>query len=89
MTTTLYEIVILPDGDFALQRTDEPEEPLIRIHFSEEARTMLQSAGMDVAKAMIDAGIDMVEQLGDEFPYDDEFDEEEFDEQMPPRHLLH
>ena len=69
MSTTLYEIVMLSDGDFALQRADEHEdrdEPLIRIHFSEEARVMLQSAGMDVAKAMIDAGIDMVEQLGDE-----------------------
>ena len=72
MSTTLYEIVMLADGDFALQRADEHDEyedrdePLIRIHFSEEARVMLQSAGMDVAKAMIDAGIDMVEQLGDE-----------------------
>ena len=82
MTTTLYEIVMLPDGDFALQRADEQEEPLIRIHFSEEARTMLQSAGMDVAKAMIDAGIDMVEQLGEDLP------EEEF-EDLEERPMLH
>lgn len=79
MSTTLYEIVMLPDGDFALQRADEPEEPLIRIHFSDEARVMLQTAGMDVAKAMIDAGIDMVEQLGDEFS-EEEFLEDELSE---------
>ena len=72
MSTTLYEIVMLPDGDFALQRADEQDEPLIRISFSEEARVMLQTAGMDVARAMIDAGIDMVEQLGEELPGDDE-----------------
>jgi len=66
MSTALYEIVMLPNGDFALQRADENEEPLIRIHFSEDARAMLQDAGMDVAKAMIDAGIDVVEQLGEE-----------------------
>ena len=82
MSTTLYEIVMLPDGDFALQRADEQDEPLIRIHFSEEARVMLQSAGLDVAKAMIDAGIDMVEQLGEEEPEDD-------DEGWPESRVLH
>lgn len=76
MSTALYEIVMLPDGDFALRRADENEEPLIRIRFSDEAREMLQDAGMDVAKAMIDAGIDMVEQLGDE-TMDEEFGESE------------
>ena len=75
MSTALYEIVMLPDGDFALQRADEKEEPLIRIHFSDEARVMLQNAGMDVAKAMIDAGIDMVEQLGDDVPEEGDLDE--------------
>ena len=76
MSTALYEIVLLPDGDFALQRADENEEPLIRIHFSDEARTLLQDASMDVVKAMIDAGIDMVEQLGDE-TLDGDFDEDD------------
>jgi hypothetical protein len=66
MSAILYEIVMLPDGDFALRRADEEEEPLIRIHFSEQARMMLQDADLDVAKAMIDAGIDKVEELGEE-----------------------
>ena len=82
MSTTLYEIIMLPDGDFALQRADEQEEPLIRIHFSDEARVMLQSAGMDVAKAMIDAGIDMVEQLGEELP-------EEMEEERDEPRIVH
>lgn len=83
MSTALYEIIMLPDGDFALQRTDEKEEPLIRISFSDEARTMLQDAGMDVAKAMIDAGIDMVEQIGEES--DDGGETEE----IPENRVLH
>ena len=70
--STLYEIVILANGDFALQRADEQDEPLIRIRFSDEARHILQSADLDVARAMIDAGIDMVAQLGDDEDVDDE-----------------
>jgi len=69
-TTTLYEIVMLPNGEFVLRRADEQDEPLIKIQFSRDAQSILQDAGMDVAKAMIDAGIDMVEQLGEEISED-------------------
>lgn len=64
MTLSLFEIVILPDGDVALQRADDEEAPLIRISFSDEAQAFLQSAKVDVAKVMIDAGIEVFEQLG-------------------------
>ncbi|HLS97593.1 MAG: hypothetical protein WDA10_10540 [Porticoccaceae bacterium] len=64
MSTAFYEIVLLPDGDFALQRTDQDAEPLVRIRFSEEALGFLGDAGLDVAQAMIDAGIEAVELLG-------------------------
>jgi hypothetical protein len=66
MSAALYEIVLLPDGDFALQRTDDPEEPLVRISFSAEAKSYLGATGIDVAKAMIDAGIDALEELSAE-----------------------
>lgn len=64
MPTAFYEIVLLPDGDFALQRTDDDAEPLVRIRFSKEARGFLGEAGIEVAQAMIDAGIEAVEMLG-------------------------
>ncbi|WP_297188231.1 hypothetical protein [uncultured Porticoccus sp.] len=64
MAISLFEIVILPDGDIALQRTDEEDAPLIRISFSGEAKAFLQEAKVDVAKAMIDAGIEVFEELG-------------------------
>ncbi|MGE3296967.1 MAG: hypothetical protein AB7I68_06405 [Porticoccaceae bacterium] len=64
MASFLYEIVELPDGEFALQRSGEDGEPLVRIEFSEEARVYLQDSGLDVARAMIDAGIEAIENLG-------------------------
>ena len=64
MASTLYEIIELPDGEFALQRSGEEGEPLVRIEFSEEARVYLLDSGLDVARAMIDAGIEAIEKLG-------------------------
>lgn len=64
MASSLYEIVELPDGEFALQRPGEDGEPLVRIEFSEEARVYLRDSGLDVARAMIDAGIEAIENLG-------------------------
>jgi len=71
MSSSFYEIVMLPDGEVVLQRSDEKGEPLIRISFSEEALYYLREGSMDVAKAMIDAGIDAVELLGNERPVED------------------
>lgn len=77
MSTAFYEIVLLPDGDFALQRTDQDAEPLVRIRFSEEALGFLGDAGLDVAQAMIDAGIEAVEMLGMGEESADDADEEQ------------
>ena len=80
MPTAFYEIVLLPDGDFALQRTDDDAEPLVRIRFSQEARGFLGEAGIEVAQAMIDAGIEAVEMLGmDSDELEDESSEPEGD----------
>jgi hypothetical protein len=66
MASSLFELIELPDGEFALQRSGEEGEPLVRIEFSEEARVYLLDSGLDVARAMIDAGIEAIEQLGAE-----------------------
>ena len=63
MPTSLYEIVMLPNGDVILQRADHTEEPVVTISFSEDAKAYLQEARLDIARIMIDAGIDAVEQL--------------------------
>lgn len=63
MPSSLYEIVMLPSGEVVLQRANEEGDPLIRINFSDEAKFYLNDTAMDIAKAMIDAGIDAVEEL--------------------------
>jgi hypothetical protein len=51
------EIIDLGDGEIVLQRADDDSEPLVRIRFSDESRVYLMDNGLEVAKAMIQAGI--------------------------------
>lgn len=77
MSSSLYEIVMLPDGEVVLQRANDEGEPLIRISFSEEAKFYLSDTTIDIAKAMIDAGIEAVEDLSNEaMTFEDEEPEE-------------
>jgi len=81
---------MLPDGDFALQRTDEDAAPLVRISFSDEARDFVGEAGMEIARAMIDAGMEAFEMLGsapdDEMDFELDEDDQEHDSQQRVLH---
>lgn len=57
MSASLLEIVDLGDGEVVLQRADDDSEPLVTIRFSDESRIYLMDNGLEVAKAMIQAGI--------------------------------
>lgn len=57
MPASLLEIIDLGDGEVVLKRADEDSEPLVRIKFSDESRVYLMDNGLEVAKAMIQAGI--------------------------------
>jgi hypothetical protein len=57
MSASLLEIVDLGDGEIVLQRADDDSEPLVSIRFSDEARIYLMDNGLEVAKVMIQAGI--------------------------------
>ncbi len=57
MSASLLEIVDLGNGEIVLQRADDDAEPLVTIRFSDESRMYLMDSGMEVAKAMIQAGI--------------------------------
>lgn len=57
MSASLLEIVDLGDGEIVLQRADDDSEPLVIIRFSDESRIYLMDNGLEVAKAMIQAGI--------------------------------
>jgi hypothetical protein len=57
VSSSLLEIVDLGDGEIVLQRADDDSEPLVVIRFSDESRVYLMDNGLEVAKAMIQAGI--------------------------------
>ncbi|MFL0802963.1 MAG: hypothetical protein K6L81_04555 [Agarilytica sp.] len=70
--STLFEIVELPNGEIALCRADESsEEPLVSIRFSEESLYFLNDSKIDIAKAMIEAGLEAagdIQEVKDEDP---------------------
>ncbi len=85
MSLSMFEIIVLPNGDIALQRASEPGEPVVRICFSSRAKSYLQDHQMDIARAMIDAGIEEFESLD---PFNQQ-DDEVPDEALPQDRVLH
>ena len=65
MSTSLLEIVDLGDGEVVLQRVEVDSEPLVSIQFSEEANTYLMGNNLEIAKVMIQAGIEAAAQLAE------------------------
>lgn len=62
--SSFLEIVELVNGDIVLQRADSDDgEALMTIHFSEESKKFLPEGRLEVAKAMIHAGIETASQL--------------------------
>lgn len=76
--TEILEIVELANGDIALRRPDAQTEPLVSIRFSEESRHFLGSIRPLIAKAMIEAGIQAVQEMRE--PSWDEAEGEEDDD---------
>jgi hypothetical protein len=66
VSTSLLEIVDLGDGEIVLQRADDDSEPLVTIRFSEEANLYLMDNGLEVANAMIQAGIQAASVLAEQ-----------------------
>ena len=65
MAFTEYELVVLDDGEIALQRSGS-NEPLVRISFSPSVLAYLDGKHVDVAKSMMDAGIQTVFEINDD-----------------------
>lgn len=82
MATSFMEIVDLGDGEIVLRRADSDAEPLVTIYFSDEARAYLVDGGMDVAKAMIQAGIESAALVVSE-------EEEEIESAAESQRILH
>ena len=65
MSTSLLEIVDLGDGEVVLQRVEGDSEPLVSIQFSDEANAYLMGNNLEIAKVMIQAGIEAAAQLAE------------------------
>ena len=70
------ELVELPNGDIVLQRSDDDGEPLVVISFSEESRQFMAAPPLEVARAMIQAGIQVAADDGS-MAIEEEIEEEE------------
>ena len=66
MSASLLEIIDLGDGEIVLQRADDDSEPLVVIRFSEESRVYMMDNSLEVAKAMIQAGIQAAAEMAEQ-----------------------
>jgi len=66
VSASLLEIVDLGNGEIVLQRADDDSEPLVTIRFSDESTVYLMDNGLEVAKAMIQAGIQAASALAEQ-----------------------
>ena len=65
MAQTEFELIMLEDGEVALQRSGT-DTPLVRITFSGEVLDYLDGKHIEVAKSMMDAGIQTVFEINEE-----------------------
>ncbi|WP_295873007.1 hypothetical protein [uncultured Zhongshania sp.] len=73
------ELVELANGDIVLQRSEGDENPLVTIKFSKETREHIVGSVLDVARAMVQAGIEAAAMsAGDDgFVDEDDIDDED------------
>lgn len=57
MSDPVIELVKLENGDIALRHSDTPEVHLITISFSQQVQEFLQFDQLEVARAMVEAGM--------------------------------
>ena len=66
------ELTQLPDGSIVLRKSDDHENPIVKIEFSSESKEFLNGTELAVAKEMIRAGIESVS--GNSIDFEDFFD---------------
>ena len=68
MSSSFYEILELSSGEIVLKRNgdDGSSEPLVTLKFSEESKAFLGAGRFEVAKAMIEAGMEAASELAEQ-----------------------
>lgn len=57
MSDSVIELIKLDNGDIALRHSDAPDNHLLTIAFSDQVQEFLQFDQMEVARAMVEAGM--------------------------------
>ena len=78
----MLEIVDCGNGEIVLQRAEDDSEPMVTIRFSDEARAYMMDNGLEVAKAMIQAGIQAAALISEQ-------EEEDLDTLTDAQRILH
>ncbi len=86
MAAAVLEIVEIGDGRVALRRADGEGEPLVSIQFSDEAVAYLRDAHVDIARAMINTGIQIVGKMTEEIVRDED---ESAESELPAGEMIH
>lgn len=63
MSDPIIELVQLENGDIALRSSDNPEEPLVTISISKKVENLLPGDRLEIANAMIEAGIECYQDI--------------------------
>lgn len=71
------ELVELANGDIVLQKAEGDDKPLLVIQFSDETRRNIPGSCLEVARAMVQAGLEAAAVMDDETALDDNDEEEE------------
>ncbi len=64
--SSVLEIVELCNGEVVLQSAEDEGEPMVTIRFSEEASAYMPYIKLEVARAMIQAGIQAFAELAEQ-----------------------
>ena len=59
----VIELVQLENGDIALRHSEMPDQPLVTMTFSDELEPMISGAKLDIARAMVEAGIQRQQEI--------------------------
>ncbi len=88
LTSSFLEIIELPNGDIVLKRADGDGEPLVNIRFSEESRHYMPDSKLEIARAMIQAGIEAAAEIN---ANEGQLSVEELEqeEEIPEHRVLH
>lgn len=63
MSESIIELVQLENGDIALRNSDDPDAPLVTISISKDVQNLLPGDRIDIANAMIEAGIERYQEI--------------------------